>query len=294
MSNKPTLEQLLSYTCKKIHGEDLQKKLLPHPSEQASEQACIHFLLQNRLDVAFSFDNQSKLNDFPLVREFVQHTLLNYHEFTQKMSNSLSWLAQQYPHRRYSVIKTFSSYPHTTSDIDVLIEDDNDAAYPIHIKETNLWPLHIQNKISWLGAQAVSNEYAWAQQTKKKFFNTIVPVPNDNLDYIIRMGHIPFEVANIKLGELLHIYRLSATIDTTSVEKEVQRMKWDHTYGAMKHIIDDLRQYLYKKTGERSKYIRLPYHVPLIVLLRAVIEKKAWRKIFGARFIIKDRLTNTA
>lgn len=100
------------------------------------------------------------------------------------------------------------------------------------------------------------------------------------------MAHLPFEQAEIRLGELLHIFKQSKKVHWEILEKEAVLNGWGSTFRRTKALFNSLHERLFKKTD----YIHFPYRVSFVSLAQAVIEKKAWNKIWGARYVIKDRL----
>jgi hypothetical protein len=75
-------------------------------------------------------------------------------------------------------------------------------------------------------------------------------------------------------------------------------MGWPKTYDRVLILLNSLHNNLYHKPFiSKVKLIKLnhvifPFRLSYWHLFQAVIEKKAWNKIWGARFIIKDRLLN--
>ena len=87
-----------------------------------------------------------------------------YRDYERTVVKNLRMLSRILGKRRWVVIKTFSSYPHVTHDIDVLIEP------PVNIEniamkldqslgKDNLCDLH--EHVSWTDTHEVSDEFFW-------------------------------------------------------------------------------------------------------------------------------------
>jgi len=249
-----------------------------------------------------------------------------YRDYEEKVANSLKKIGKVLKGREYMIIKTMSSYPHKTSDVDVLVKDENDEAYPVLIKGKNLWFVHMENKISWRGADAISNNFTWGNTMKYRWKGFSPPkadfssdiskrmnkdrenlwavsprnfnflVPNEKLDTLIRIAHVPFEAGFFRLGELLYIYNLLAKVDWQELKKEAKLMGWSKTFNRMENILEFLHLSLFGKPLFKKRRVRVkgklnfPYQVPIGVLAGCVLEKRAWIKIWGGRYIIKDRI----
>jgi len=296
ISNYDLKEKLL-ILCQKIYSHQILRETVRFGKdaddtiEFAKRNRLAHFLA---LEYGQLFENDKKWNN-------ICHSLIaEYDEYKRKVKNSIKKIKQVLNGKEFIIVKTFSSFPHLTSDIDVLVKDLKDEKFPIHIEGHDLWPIHIENKISWLGADAVSNDFAWHNAQRFFFEGLDFLIPNPQLDVAIRLGHMPFELAHIKLGELLHIYNQSLLFDWTILENEAKLMGWSRTFKKMSGILVQLHQVLFKipflgktKASIHTKYkIEFPFDLPFNVLAGGVIEKRAWKKIYGARFIIKERINS--
>lgn len=258
-------------------------------AEFAKRNRLLHFLFLEYSQL-FKNDKTWKNDCISLISE--------YNNYKEKVKNSVRRIGQVLEGKEFMIIKTFSSFPHLTNDVDVLVKDWVDEKYPIHIKEKSLWPIQIENKISWLGAEAVSRDFAWNNTQRFSFEELEFLVPNPQLDTIIRVAHMPFEMAHIKLGELLHIYNQALSFDWEVLENEAKLMGWPRTFKKMSNVLEILHQTLFKtsflgKSMTKSTLsihnIEFPFQLPYWLLAGAVIEKRAWRKIYGGRYIIKER-----
>jgi len=199
---------------------------------------------------------------------------------------------------QFMVIKTFSIFPHLTGDLDVVVKDlkiAKELTKKISNKK-NLLPVDITTQVSWRGADAVSDDFVWNNRQRFTFEGIDFFIPNSMLDTIIRIAHIPFELAHIKLGELLHLYRQASSFDWKILENEARLMNWPKTFKKMSDILEILHCELFKtplfeKDITPISYIgniKFPFRLPVSILAGGIVEKRTWKKIFGARFIIKD------
>jgi hypothetical protein len=297
MINSSSLKEKLLILCQKIYRPKISKesvnfgKDITNIIEFTKRNRLAHFLA---LEYSQLFKNDKKRNDT------CQSLIAEYNEYERKVKNSIKKIKQVLKGKEFMIVKTFSRFPHLTNDVDVLAKDLKDETFPLHIENQDLWPIHIENKISWMGADAVSNDFAWHNTQRFVFEGLDFLVPNPQLDTIIRLGHIPFEVAHIKLGELLHIYSQASQFDWKFLEDEAELMEWSKTFKKMSGILELLHQVLFKKPFLRKsktsisskRKIEFPFELPFSVLAGGVIEKKAWEKIYGARFVIRERINS--
>ena len=240
--------------------------------------------------------------------------ILEYNDYDKRRKDAVLRVKKVLNDKPYMVIKTFSSYPHITSDFDVLVQDSETARKTINSidnlehnprdegadKESES-PLEIDinHNISWGGADAISNDFAWNNTQRFTYNGTEFLVPNPPLDTLIRVGHMPFELAQIRLGELLHIYKQASLFDWDVIENESKLMGWPKTFSRISDILHSLHCALFKKPFLKNRppqdiplsNIKFPFELPYTLLAQGVIEKGAWDKIYGARFIVKDRVT---
>jgi len=157
------------------------------------------------------------------------------------------------------------------------------------IKKTN-FPLKtdVNNRISWTEDEEISREFVWKNVEEYDFHGIKILVPNPDLDVLIRLAHLPFEQAEIRLGELLHIYRQAKTVNWERLQKEAERNHWLKTFERVRLLLNKLHDGMFNK----QRPIRFPYRLSFFLLVQAIIEKKAWRKIWGARYVIKNRLSS--
>ncbi len=227
-----------------------------------------------------------------------------YNGYKQKILSGLNKIKQALGNESFMVIKTFSCYPHITSDLDVLVQDTRTKEKSQKIieelckNEPEGIEIDINHEISWSGANAVSKKFTWDNTQEIEFEGLRIPVPNAQLDTIIRIGHMAFELAQIRLGELLHMFRQSETFEWSIIEEESRRMKWPKTFKRLENILDRMHMILFneaflnKRPSQKEAYgiTEFPYQLPYSFLALAVIEKRAWNKVYGGRYIIKDRI----
>jgi hypothetical protein len=232
----------------------------------------------------------------------LEELISEYEIYKKRLVNSLGWLKKLLGEEQFLVIKTFSAFPHLTGDLDVLLEDTKlivafrkEAA---GLKEEDFLSIDISGEVSWGGAHAVSNDFIWHNTRDFSSEGINMLIPNPALDTLIRLAHIPFELAQIRLGELLHMYKQISTLDKALLRDEAIRMKWPRTFERVWQLFESMHYSLYKiplpagtKPVKEVAEFNFPFDLPYFLLAQAVIEKRAWGKLLGARFIIKDRVT---
>lgn len=272
--------------------------------------------------------------NFPELVKFCQSNRLNYHiaaiskqdenipdevkyvinqwddEFTRyknTMVKALNSVQECLQGKKWLLIKTLSTYPHFTSDIDVLVKSRAIAdmakvdaqKYPNEYGEEIL-PIDIdyQWEISWTRSQEIGDEFIWAHVEHATFQGIEYARPDETFDSLLRLGHMPFEQAEIRLGEMLHIFAQLKRSNWEDMIKEARLNGWEKTFWRIISLLARIHFALYghslhKKYFNESTFsanIVFPYSLSYMMLLQAVIEKKAWNKIWGARLILKDRL----
>ena len=260
----------------------------------------ILFVRKNRLAHYFAFENVELFKKDKTLFDIFNNLISEYNDYKTELLNSIRDLKNSLDAKDFLIVKTFTYFPHLTSDIDLLVKDENTAEYiKNRFSEKSPLPIDVNTKISWGGADAISNNFVWRNTDLFSFEGIDFLVPNATLDILIRLAHIPFELAHIKLGELLYIYRQFTISDRSELKKEVKFMGWSKTFSRMLKVLDMLHNRLFdtpfsNKTlvpGLDIQSLEFPFKIPLTTLIAAVSEKKAWGKIFGARFIVKERLT---
>jgi len=283
MKNQFLKEKLL-YICQKIYSLRVCKKALNWPK---SSKKIFQFVMKNRLAHFYALE-------YGLFPQLIEE----YKNYQKKIKKSLKKIKEYLGDKNFIIIKTFSSFPHLTSDVDVLVKKINNVQFPIVIRNKKMVRLHIQNKISWQGADAVSNSFAWKNTKKYNFGQFEFLVPNKKLDVILRTAHIPFEATPLRLGELLHIFRQIKEINWQEIRKEAVSMGWPKTFSRMERVLQSIHLSLFGsqlfndveiKKGVLRK-INFPYQPSFKMLAGLVIEKRAWQKIDGARYVIRDRV----
>ena len=259
--------------------------------------SAINFLKDNRLIhyFAIKFKEKYKRN----VK--IIYSIQEYELYKRNLRMNLEIICSLIKDSPFIVIKTISSYPHTTSDLDILVKEKSLASYiknrMAHFKYISDLPIDVSDNICWGGVVPIHNDFIWSNVKEINIDGIFIKIPNSYLDTLIRIAHIPFELSVIRLGELLHIYKISKDLDWEILEKEAELMGWLKTFKRMKYILEELHYALFainffKDTPliMKRKIYNFPYYLSFNFLLKAVLEKRAWRKILGARYIIKDRL----
>ncbi len=245
-----------------------------------------------------SFHDYLRMNRMShMIEEFADE----YRIFKQNFVDELKLIEKIIGKKKFMIIKTLSSYPHITSDIDVLtttkqLAEEAKKKLP-HDKDLPI-PIDVNNIISWTNTEEISHKFIWQNIQEIVFEKQSFLVPNTKLDTLIRIGHIPFELAEVRLGELMHIFNASKNIDWDILYREAKEMKWEQTFNRMQDKIEELHVALYgesfftqnNKIKIHSDELYFPYRMSYLDLGLAMVEKKAWEKIKGARYIIKDQI----
>ncbi len=244
--------------------------------------AVMKFVEKNRLQ-HFMF---CKITDWEEERE---RYISEYENYQKKIKNSIRVVKDLYDFNEFMVVKTFMGFPQITSDIDILVRSMDDGKFPVHIKKQGLWPIQIENKISWLGAEAVSYDFVWDNTRCYNYKGEEFLVPNVQLDLQIRLAHFIFEEGKIRLPELLYIFNRLNKFDWHVFQQEAEKTNWINSFYRLKIMIESLYACLFE-CDRSERQIKFPYPVSYLLLAKLVIEKRAWNKIWGARYVLKERL----
>lgn len=257
-----------------------------------------NFCRKNRLDyfLAIKLENSRKLSG--ITHKKIRKLLQEYFEYENILKSAIQLLHNSLKERPWLLIKTLSSYPHTTSDIDVLVQDEPTSEWLKGLLRKN-WhhdmDIDVDHKISWTDSDEVGSDFIWKNTSRTSIKGIQVPIPNALLDSIIRIAHIPFELAEIRLGELLHILNQTTPDDWEVIRHEAERNNWIKTFDKIMNIIFSFHNALDPLVNNNPKKpghipITFPFQVPYSLLAYGVWDKKAWKKIWGARYILRDRL----
>ncbi|PIQ73498.1 hypothetical protein COV58_02140 [Candidatus Roizmanbacteria bacterium CG11_big_fil_rev_8_21_14_0_20_36_8] len=291
MKEKTSPQKQIIDLCEKIYPKKITSNSLKIPS---SDSELIYFAQKNRLIHFLALTYQSD--------SFYSQYAKEFRSYTDAIIKSLQILSRITDLSELLVIKTISSYPHDTSDLDILVKNHQKAEEVkkmIQDKQIHFpFDTDINFKISWTDSEEVSNTYIWSHVKRIEFNGMKIFVPNPELDVLIRVAHMPFELAEVRLGELMHIYNQSKNIRWDELEKEAQDNNWEKTFHHITALLNELHTLLYdepwhaklQRGKKQNSPLQFPISVPYSILARAVIEKRAWKKLWGARYILKDRL----
>ncbi len=94
----------------------------------------------------------------------------------------------------------------------------------------------------------------------------------------------------------MHIFNQASLFEWAILEQEAKLMGWSKTFERMTDLLEHLHKNLfgfpfkssYVREIQSTTGISFPYRLKISVLAKAVVEKRAWKKIYGGRFILKD------
>jgi hypothetical protein len=279
----------LESICKDIYSRriDMNKIYL-----KKSVDSIVDFSIKNRLDF-YLFSKYAKTFDNSKIK-VISNTIINeYENYKNKLKNSINIIKKYYKTEDFVIVKTFSSFPHKTTDLDVVVKKMENVSENVFKREDCL-SIDISDKIDWGGIIPIDNNYFWKNLEVYLYDEIEFFIPNKYLDTLIRIGHIPFELAHIKLGELLHIFKQGLDINWEILKEQAKLMGWYKTFNNMLKILDELhaclfgKYYFYNEYLTSNEKLHFPYKIPVSLIVNGVIEKRAWKKIWGARYLIKD------
>lgn len=258
------------------------------------------FLEQNRLSCIFAIKNTNNKSVNSKFQNHLTQTRKRYSKYQKDIIAALNVVCTITDSSNFMVVKTFSNYPHLTSDLDLVFRSENEAKRVGQILSKNqdkpAMLIDIQYNLTWTNKKEVCQEFIWKNTKKHRLANMTLTIPNPDLDLLIRFAHIPFEMGKIRLGELLHMYRQAKFVNWEKLEKEAQHMGWLKTYKRMHTLFNHLHftlfnKPLFKNSAELqlAETIHFPYNLSYWFLLLSVIERRAWYKLWGGRYILIDR-----
>ena len=123
-------------------------------------------------------------------------------------------------------------------------------------------PFDVHTEIAWGSFKPISNEFIWSNVLPQDSYY----IPNDNLAGLISIAHAIFETGKLKDIDMININKANYW----NMRREAIKMKWDNLFELI--------------------YWRKKGNLPLWLLAYGVIFTRQWKKIWGARYILKDRL----
>ncbi|MFQ5444810.1 MAG: hypothetical protein ACE5EK_09355 [Nitrospinales bacterium] len=277
----------------------------------ASVEEVIKFSRRNRLDHYLALELLKEDVPDPNLKEKLKTLEVEYHRYKKTLNAAITLLNTIFESKRWMLVKTLSSYPHITTDIDVLVETPEIAEKAKLEIQKSGWPktqngesggdlldldIDINHRISWTSSEEISPEFTWNHTEEIAVDGLRVNVPDPVLDTLIRVAHMPFEMGEVRLGELMHIFHQAENINWKLLEEEAGRRNWPHAFKNMFQLLAFLHQGLFAapfkglKVDQPKNSLPFPYKIPYTALASAVIEKRAWFKIWGARYVLKERL----
>ena len=239
-----------------------------------------------------------------------------YENYSEKLKKTIKIINRVIGKKNYVLIKTYKIYPHITYDVDILIKDLHetvskflDNGFVLKSKEHSpfkqpilkkgLLPISLHERIAWGRIEVVNSNLLWKNCRKVKIIDNMkVYIPNVEGDLITLIAHVPFELLNIRLGELLYIFNLSMKADWDEIISQTKLNKWYNTFKEFVWIINGLHRIIYNEPSIIEKYVPkykkvkpiFPFELPFTLIVRAHIEKRSWNKIFSIGFYLKNKL----
>lgn len=233
--------------------------------------------------------------------------------YTLTVKAALRLLSSHFDTGSWALIKTISSYPHFTSDIDILFFKKHVAeGFDLRLSKSALGSsqggvsgvdfleieIDPQYKVSWTNSDDVGLDFILKNLTQSNLDGIKYFQPNAMCDALIRIGHMPFEQATIRLGELLHIYASLRSVNVNEMRAEALKCGWLKTFDSTVELLNQIHLDLYgvelsgcgKYLAQSNASWKFPYPLPYLLMAQGVFEKKAFKKLWGARYILRDRL----
>jgi hypothetical protein len=123
-------------------------------------------------------------------------------------------------------------------------------------------PFDIHTEIAWGSFKPISDEFIWSNVIKKDDYY----IPNKNLDGLVSISHSIFETGKLKEIDIENIKHAEYWV----MRREAKKMKWENLFELI--------------------YWRKKGNIPLHLLAFGLIYTKQWGKVWGARYILRDRL----
>jgi len=162
----------------------------------------------------------------------------------------------------YDRIMVIKSLPEKTHhDIDILVKPGK--------------PIHIHEEINWSGVRAISNEFMWRHAKTKEYRGEFFYIPDELCDTFLDLAHGLFETGKLSLKTVIGVNVLTGS-EMIELREEAKKMGWVNTYDKIIEIIphrfeDDI-------------------DIPIWLLAYGVWETKSFKKLWGARYILWERL----
>jgi hypothetical protein len=137
-------------------------------------------------------------------------------------------------------------------------------------------PIHVHEEIEWGGVRAISNEFMWKHALNKEYNGEFYIIPDELCSTFLDLAHSIFETGRLLLKTIIEINTLTGK-EIIDLREEAKKMGWVNTFDKLLMVIPHVDED--------------DFDIPLMLLAYGIWETKAFRKLWGARYILWERLT---
>ncbi len=201
----------------------------------------------------------------------------------------------------YVLIKTCKGFSRIPDDLDVYTPDFDRAFnrlkskiklldYDAQLKEAvfggnGIGQIHLHSKLMWSDAVFIDKELLSANPNRATFHGSEVNVPSNEAELIINLAHVNYEKFGVDMTDLLHVYRLSGSVDWEIVREQTAKYHWKKTFERTIRLLDEVHRNVYAipspfsdlfdgdHNGSATSF-ELPIPFPRTHVIKSLIERR--------------------
>ena len=261
----------------------------------------IQKLKERNIDISFLkkgelADEMQRLNDFKETVTFI-NSIANEHKL------------------EYTLIKLFSTIPHTPNDIDLFIHKDERQKLITILEDNDMVSIHsspaetkfkgrymkidLYTEICYVGVDFIDERFLRKAVVKNNLLGVEYYGLNKEADFLLLLPHALFGHRRITLLDFLHLKNLKKSIDINECTEHAYEKGWGKVFDLILNQLDSLYQDIYVK----DNIIYFPYIFDRNFILKCMFQlddfdkNKFNRFFFNVSFYLEEvayRLEGTA
>ena len=203
-------------------------------------------------------------------------------------------LLKSYMSQDYLVIKTYKVYPYLPSDVDILVDDFNQAvkdlmyagmnvAYYFEkfgeavFRKSGYTQVHLHKNISWHNSKFMDSQFAWREPKEVVLTGVKIRIPSNEVELLTHIAHINFELLYITLSDLVYLSKLMHQVDWSIMLHQVRRYGWSNTFKRTIIIMKHLYNLIFSACSGDAKGgdLSMPLELPRTHIISSFVEKRA-------------------
>jgi hypothetical protein len=307
----------LSYllgVCRNIYQPPGIEHVAPRPEghdlEKVIRLARDNGLLYHLVRSVFSIYENAE----PDMRRLIERDSIAHEQYSSSLYKSLCNVDKLLGSDNYLVIKTIYSYPRITKDLDILVRDlegsllkfqkegyshtFEEPPYKQTVAKNGVLSTTLHQRVAWRDVVPVDTEFLWQNPRRTELDGLEVQIPSIDADLITNIAHIPFESLYLNLGDALHLFRLFKEANWRDIIAQAKINNWFKTLTRIMALMNGLHRSMFAEPGPAECWFDLhsngimhfPIACPFGLIVRAHVEKRAWKKLFSFGYYVEKRM----